>query len=52
MTNEATDVSTRAVWSVSTYYSVEPRQYKVGGSGVAGRDFTTNTKKVWLLAAR
>ena len=48
MTNEATDVSTRA----STYYSVEPRQYKVGGSGVAGRDFTTNTKKVWLLAAR
>ena len=30
LTNEATDVSTRAVWSVSTYSSVQPEQCKVG----------------------
>ena len=60
MTNETTDVSTRALCSLlSTYYSVEHSQCKVGGSEVGrkgqegrGRDYTTNTKKVCLLAAR
>ena len=40
LTNEATDVSTRAVWSVSTYDSVEPDQCKVEG-GLVGQEGTT-----------
>ena len=60
MTNETTDVSTRALCSLlSTYYSVEHSQCKVGGSEVGrkgqegrGRDYTTNTKKVCLLACQ
>ena len=47
LTNEARDVSTRALWSVSTYYSVEPSKYKVGGS-VVGRKGQEGTTQLTL----